>query len=189
MGVSVIFSKRIVAAVLACGLVAAPVTAQTQGDVDMGALFADLGDPDNRDWQAAERAIVDQWSRSGSSSMDFLLQRGQDAIEEEDWDAAIDHLSALIDHAPDFAEGYHARATAFFQQDRYGLALNDIGQALTLNPRHFGALAGLAVILQRTNQPAQALEVWRMVESIHPHLENVDETIERLEKQTGATPL
>ncbi|WP_267140364.1 tetratricopeptide repeat protein [Anianabacter salinae] len=180
-------SKRIVAALLVCVAFAAPAAAQEASDLDT--LMTELADPDNDNWRRAERKVIDAWSRSGSDSMDFLLQRGRDAIEEEEWASAIDHLSALIDHAPDFAEAFHARATAFYQQDRFGLAMNDIGAALALNPDHFGALSGLAVILQRTGNSEAALEVWRRVEAIHPHLQDVDETIERLEKETGATPL
>ena len=60
---------------------------------------------------------------------------------------AIEHFTALIDHAPDFAEGYNARATAFFQTGQFGQSLADIQQTLALNPRHFGAISGLALIL------------------------------------------
>ena len=56
---------------------------------------------------------------------------------------AIEHFTALIDHAPDFAEGWNARATAYYQTGDFGPSIADIGQVLTLNPRHFGALVGL----------------------------------------------
>jgi len=36
--------------------------------------------------------------------MDLLLQRGQEAMDNEDYEAAIEHFTALTDHAPDFAE-------------------------------------------------------------------------------------
>ena len=84
--------------------------------------------------------------------MDLLLQRGQEAMEAGDLDAAIEHFTALTDHAPDFAEGWNARATAFFQDERYGPALADIERTLALNPDHFGALMGLAMILEQLDR-------------------------------------
>ncbi len=188
MGRMTVISKRIVTALVISGSLGTAALAQ-DAEGDLETALQELADPENRNWQAAENRVTDAWTRSGSDAMDYLLQRGQKALEDEDWDDAIDHLSALIDHAPEFAEAYHARATAFYQKDQYGLAIADLGQALTLNPNHFGALSGLAVILQRTGQPAEALEVWRMVEAIHPHLEDVRDAIERLEQETGAVPL
>ena len=71
-----------------------------------------------RDAEPAEatrltREIEREWAQSGSTSLDMLLRRGREALEEEQPDIAIEHFTALIDHAPDFAEGWHARATAF----------------------------------------------------------------------------
>ena len=66
---------------------------------------------------------------------------------------AIEHFTALVDHAPEFAEGYNARATAYFQNGQYGPSLEDIRQTLMLNPRHFGAMSGLALILEELGRP------------------------------------
>ena len=57
--------------------------------------------------------------------------------------AAIEHLTALTDHAPDFAEGWHARATAYFRAVLLGPAMDDLQRALVLNPDNFDAVFGL----------------------------------------------
>jgi len=95
---------------------------------------------------SAVRQIAAIWENSGSPARDLLLQRGKDALEDGDAEAALDHFSALIDHAPDFAAGYNGRATAYFLLGLYGPSLNDLRQTLVLEPRHFGAMRGLAVI-------------------------------------------
>lgn len=120
------------------------------------------------------------WSQSGSDSMDLLLIRGRQAIEKGDLPKAVDHLTALTDHAPNFPEGWNARATAFFLLEEWGLALADIERALELEPRHFGALTGLAVILEKIDRPEDALQVWRRALAVHPHLERAVEAVERL---------
>ena len=38
--------------------------------------------------------------------MDLLLERGRKAMSEGDTNTAIEHLTALTDHAPNFAEGW-----------------------------------------------------------------------------------
>lgn len=129
--------------------------------------------------------ITDQietlWSQSGSASMDLLLTRGRDMLQEGDIEAAIEHLTALVDHAPDFAEGYYTRATAFFEAGLFGPALADLRTTLALNPRHFGALAGLAHILEETGEDEKALAAYRKVLELVPHDETVKEAVSRLE--------
>jgi tetratricopeptide (TPR) repeat protein len=102
---------------------------------------------------------------------------------------AIDHFTALIDHAPDFAEGWNARATAYYQAGEFGPSVADIGHVLTLNPRHFGALAGLGAIFEELERPEQALEVYRAALAIHPQQPGVLEAVERLQALTQGQDL
>lgn len=151
------------------------------GRPSLDQLFAELSQPEQMGWQRIEDAIWIEWSRSGSASMDLLLKQGREALERQDYELAIEHLTALTDHAPEFAEGFNARATAFFQLDEYGLALEDIRRTLELNPRHFAALTGLAVIMEQMGEEARALTAYQEVLKIHPHRPNVKEAVERLE--------
>lgn len=133
-----------------------------------------------------EKEIRIEWSKSGSAALDLLLQRGRDALAMGDTTQAIEHFTAIIDHDPGFAEGWNARATAFYQAGEFGPALYDIAQTLALNPRHFGALSGLATILEETGQPERALAAYRAALTIHPHLAGAAEGVKRLEaQQTG----
>ena len=106
-------------------------------------------------------------------------------MESDDWEKAIEHLTALTDHAPRFAQGFHARATAYYKVGKYGPALEDLRNALALEPRHFGAMSGLATIFEELGLEEEALEVYYEVRAIHPHRENLSTAIERLEKKTA----
>jgi tetratricopeptide (TPR) repeat protein len=130
-----------------------------------------------------------EWSKSGSAAMDLLLKRGEAAMAMGDPLTAVDHASALIDHAPDFAEAYNLRATAYFQMGELGLSIGDISRVLTLNPRHFGALAGLGAIFEELNEPAKALEVYREALKINPHMTDVKDAIARIDQQIGGQEL
>lgn len=152
-------------------------------------LFSELADPDREDWQSVESEIVRLWSRSGSDTMDLLLRRGNEAMQAEDYPLAIEHFSALIDHAPDFAEGWNARATTYFLMDEYSLAIADVEHVLALNPRHFGALAGLAYLLEELNEPELALKALTAAQKVNPHRPDINDAGRRLERSTGAAEL
>lgn len=136
-----------------------------------------------------ERELVTLWSRSGSKAMDLLLRRGRQALQQGDVDSAIAHLTALTDHAPDFAEGWNARAVAYYQAGLYGPSIADIQRTLALNPNHFGAMAGLAIMLEEMGDFENALRVQRQVRALHPTRNAVTEAIARLERLAGTTDL
>ncbi len=152
-------------------------------------LFARLKSADAGQAGRIEREIWLEWSKSGSPAMDLLLQRGRDATEAGDIPAAIEHLTALIDHDPAFAEGWNARATAYFLAGEFGPSVDDIAHTLTLNPRHFGALAGLGMIFEQIEQPEKALEAYRAALAIHPHMPAVLESVERLQTEIAGQDL
>jgi tetratricopeptide (TPR) repeat protein len=178
--------NRIVAAFVLLFVLCLPAGAQT---ARLDALFEQLLTADPEESQTLEQEIWIEWSKSGSPAMDLLLERGRTAMAEGITDVAIDHFTALIDHAPDFAEGWNARATAYYQAGEFGPSVADIGHALTLNPRHFGALAGLGAIFEELERPEQALEVYRAALAIHPQQPGVLEAVERLQALTQGQDL
>ena len=52
---------------------------------------------------------------------------------------------------------------------------------LALEPRHFGALAGLGTILREIGDEKRALEAYRRAIAVDPHLANVQKAIDDLE--------
>lgn len=171
--------NRIVAAFVLLFLTCLPALAQSS---KLDELFLQLKSADESEAAEIEAEIFIEWSKSGSPAMDLLLQRGQQAMAEGQPDLAVEHLTALIDHAPDFAEGWNARATAFYQMGQLGPSVADIGHVLTLNPRHFGALAGLGSIFEELEKPQQALEVYKAALKIDPHAPGVNDAIKRIEE-------
>jgi tetratricopeptide (TPR) repeat protein len=188
------FRKRHLGVLLAVGLWAgAPAPAQTVPATDDAArldqLFAELSEPGRDDWERIEGEIGKIWAQSGSASMDLLLGRGNAALEAEDYPAAVEHFSALIDHAPDFAEGWNGRATAFYLMEEYALSLSDIEHVLALEPRHFGALSGLAFMLEGMGETELALRALREVQALNPNRPNINDAVIRLKRMTGEAEL
>jgi len=166
-------------------------TQAQQSDVqsELNRLFEELNRPDQENWAQLESEIVRLWSRSGSEAMNLILRRGNEAIESGDLRAAVEHFSALTEQAPDFAEGWNGRATAYYLQGNLALSIADIEQVLSLNPRHFGALAGLSTILEQTGDTELALRALRTLQEINPNRPEIDRRIQRLERETGAADL
>ncbi len=182
--------RRIVA-ILAIILATTPVFADSVVDAAgrLDLLYDDLQQADPEDWQEIESKIHREETRSGSAAMDLLFARGQKALEAGAFVTAVEHFSALVELAPDFAEGWNARATAYFLLEEYGLAMADIARVLAINPRHFGALAGLGLILEETGDPEGAMRAYRAALAVHPYLESALAGIARLRPLVEGTDI
>jgi tetratricopeptide (TPR) repeat protein len=152
-------------------------------EADMGALLDRLREATPETYRVIEKEVELEWGKSGSPAMDMLLQRGRDALEAGKFSLAVEHFTGLIDHAPKFAEGHYGRASAFFNLERMGPALDDLRQTLVLNPDHYGAMTGLGVLFVEFGDDASALEAFRAAQAIHPQKPDVIEAIARLEQR------
>ncbi len=125
--------------------------------------------------------IQNEWSKSGSAALDLLLRRGDDALDEGDPLAAIEHLTAAIDHDPTYLEAYSRRAEAFYLNGNIGPAIDDLRHVLANNPQHFSALQGFGIILFDMDKQQESLEVLRQVLDIYPADQTTQEYVNALE--------
>lgn len=65
----------------------------------------------------------------------------------------------------------------------YGRALADIHEVLRREPRHFGALSGLGLIMQDLGDDKQALEVYRRALAVYPRLEHIPDVVKQLQEK------
>jgi tetratricopeptide (TPR) repeat protein len=142
--------------------------------------------PDEESAKYVENRIWAIWVASSSDTANLLMGRVKMASEGKDYDLAIKLLDSIIDIRPDFVEAWNRRATIYYQQKEFGRALEDIHEVLAREPRHFGALSGLGIILQELGDEKGALDAFRRALAIHPHLERIPELVKRLgEKVDG----
>jgi tetratricopeptide (TPR) repeat protein len=95
-------------------------------------------------------------------------------------------LDALIRLKPDYVEAWNRRATLYYLKNDYEHSIQDIQQVLSREPRHFGALAGLGMIMQDLGDEKRALEAFRKALAINPYLEKVPDMVKSLtEKVEG----
>lgn len=139
-------------------------------------LFEDLSAATSADQAAIlENMIWKVWTESGSPSVDLLMGRGVEALGDGELDRALTYFEQVVILAPNYAEGWNKRATVHYMKDEYGRSIGDIEQTLRLEPRHFGALGGLALILVELDDKEGALEAYRRVLKIHPWLDGAKE--------------
>src|SRR5215468_1961560 len=142
--------------------------------------------PDTETAKAIEERIWALWFVSGSDTADLLMTRVKSAFDSKELDLAIQLLDAVIEIKPDYVEAWNRRATIYFMKKDYGRALDDIRQVLAREPRHFGALSGLGLIMQEFGDDKRALEVFRRTLAVHPHIDKIPEIVKSLtEKVEG----
>jgi len=171
------------------GQVAVEETDPDEEQDRLDSLFADLADAD--DPKAAERIARDiqiMWMESGSATVDVLMSRAGTAIQSDDHALALDLLDVVVVLKPSFAEGWNRRATVHYMREDFGKSLVDIERTLALEPRHWGALSGLAIIQRRLGFETEALATFRRALEVNPGLENATKAIEDLEKEAEGEP-
>jgi tetratricopeptide (TPR) repeat protein len=142
--------------------------------------------PDEASAKAIENRIWALWVQSGSDTCDLLMTRVKDAIEEKDYDLAIRLLDSVIAIRPGYVEAWNQRATVYYLKDDYARSIADIAEVLAREPRQFGALAGLGLMLQDIGDDKDALEAYRKALAIDPHLESIPDAVKTLtEKVEG----
>jgi tetratricopeptide (TPR) repeat protein len=161
-----------------------PKADKTRGlDFLFGALKAA---PDETSAKQVEARIWAIWMRTPSDTAALLMVRAKAAMDAEKYDVALKLLDAVVKLRPDYVEAWNRRATVFYLRNDYQRSLDDIEQVLVREPRHFGALVGLGMIMQDIGDEKRALDAFRKALAVNPHLEKIPELVKTLtEKVEG----
>jgi tetratricopeptide (TPR) repeat protein len=157
---------------------------RTRGlDFLFGALKAA---PDEASAKHVEARIWALWMQTPSDTAALLMTRAKAAMDAKQADVALKLLDAVIKLRPEYVEAWNRRATLYYMQNDYTHSLEDIEQVLSREPRHFGALAGLGMIMQDLGDDKRALDAFRKALAVNPHLERLPELVKTLtEKVEG----
>jgi tetratricopeptide (TPR) repeat protein len=139
--------------------------------------------PDEASARHVEARIWALWMQTPSDTAALLMMRAKAAMEAQQMDVALKLLDAVVKLRPDYVEGWNRRATLYYLQNDYAHSLQDIEQVLAREPRHFGALAGLGMIMQDLGDEKRALDAFRRALAVNPHLEKVPELVKTLSEK------
>jgi tetratricopeptide (TPR) repeat protein len=142
--------------------------------------------PDEASAKHVEARIWAIWLQTPSDTAALLMSRAKTAVDAKKIEVAIKLLDSVIKLRPDYIEAWNRRATLYYMQNDYGRSLSDIQQVLMREPRHFGALAGLGMIMQEVGDERRALDAYRKALAVNPHLEKIPDQVKALiEKVEG----
>jgi tetratricopeptide (TPR) repeat protein len=158
-----------------------------QGNLNLDRLFAALKvAPDDESAKYVENRIWALWIATDSDTTTLLMSRVKTAVDAKDLDLGIKLLTAIINIKPDYIEAWNRRATLYYMKKDFDDSLVDIHEVLKREPRHFGALSGLGMIMQEIGDDKHALDAFRRALAVHPHLEKIPDLVKQLtEKVEG----
>lgn len=143
-------------------------------------LFVQLREaPDEASARELSQAIWTLWTRPSDPDLALRMADVMEARMLRGAETTIELLDALIADYPDYAEGWNQRATMHYLVGDFEASIADCDRTLELEPRHFGALSGRALIyLQlgkrslalRDIQAALALNPWLAERALFPEL-------------------
>lgn len=155
--------------VLAVALLTGPSAAADQRDPRLPKLFAALLKAQTpSEALPLEMAIWAIWGETGNHELDLMLEAGSLAMMQDDYDTALADFDEVIKRAPMVAEAWNKRAILHYLTGDYQASLADIKHTLALEPRHFGALAGLGLVYLELDQDEAALDAFQRVLKIDP---------------------
>lgn len=189
---------RLNSLILASALIASPAIAQTPAPTAPSTMPASAARPANsldplfdalrreRDPDKARgiaSQIASDMSDSGSATVNLLMQWSADAIKEKRNAAALDFLDQVTLLDPAYPEGWNRRATLHYTMGNARKAMADIAEVLKREPRHFGALAGMAGILMEADKDELALKAWEDYLAIYPADREAQEAVTKLSEK------
>ncbi len=136
-----------------------------------------------------EGQIWQTWLQSGASEIDALMNEARGAMSVRRFGVALEALDKIVKLAPDYAEGWNKRATVYWLVNRREDSLADIEKVLSLEPRHFGAISGIALIRLEQGEKEAALAAVHRALAIHPFLRGADDLISRAGGKDSGDPI
>lgn len=180
----IISLRLITQLVLGITLLIPVVSFPDQSDARLDALFTTLKTSENKAVsQEAELNIWSIWFESGNEEIDSLMEEGGAAVQSQQLAQAEEIYSRVVKLAPEFSEGWNRRATVRYYQNDYGGSLQDIRQTLALEPRHFGAVWGLGMILGWERDFTGAITAFERLLEINPQARDAKPRIEILKQE------
>lgn len=150
-----------------------------QGDTRLPGLFERLQTAaDEAEAVGITHEIWAIWRQTDNEAADALMEQGLGAMRLEHYDQALSALSKVVEIAPEYAEGWNARATLLYLMGDYEASAIDVRRTLALEPRHFGAWSGLGLIHMSVGNEKAALEAFERALRINPHLQGSRQNLE-----------
>lgn len=160
--------------IFAIGMAMPAIADQTSTRLD--GLFESLRETEvASEAEPIAREIWRVWGLPKNNKASIPLVQGVVYMSNGELPDARSKFDQVIAIDPEFAEGWNKRATVAFMQGDFDASVKDIQKTLALEPRHFGALSGLALIYENLGKQETALDILLQVKEIYPGMPGIDE--------------
>jgi len=132
-----------------------------------------------------EAEIWHLWLEPPDTDAEKLMAQITRAMSASDLAVALERCNALVESHPNYAEAWNKRATVNYMMGNNAASVADIRETVALEPRHFGAIAGLGLIFLRERNMQAALDAFEQVLEISPASGSATSSVERLRQELG----
>lgn len=132
-----------------------------------------------------ETEIWKHWYERDEDNGGKKMTNAIDAMGTGRYTVALTLLDELVDNEADYAEAWNRRATVHYLLGNYNQSLSDIENTLKLEPRHFGAISGIGMIMLKIGQTDKALHAFERVLDISPQNVGASKSVKQLETKLG----
>ena len=139
-------------------------------DEELGLLFNQLLEiQSSSEADEITLKIWEIWTNDAETAVGHsTMLEGVSLMNRNSLVAAEELFSDLIRSSPDYIEAWNKRATVRYMMGQLENSLNDVYVVLSKEPKHFGAMSGLGLIMIQREDFEGALSAYKKLIAIHP---------------------
>ena len=158
------------------------VSMANERDTRLDKLFDELENLNSKLTSEIEQQIWKIWSTHPTNKeLTVKLEEGSSLVRVNEFLKAIEIFTEVIDKDPKWAEAWNKRATVLYLIGDYQASQNDINKVLSLEKRHFGALAGQGLVNIKLKNYEKAIKSYQQALEIYPTMKSPEIMIKQIE--------
>ena len=155
----------------------------SERNIELEKLFQELKNINSDSVFETEQKIWKIWSTHPTNDkLTTRLEEGSQFVRDQNYLKAIDVFTEVINLDKNWAEAWNKRATVFYLIGEFQDSQNDIDKVLTLEKRHFGALAGQGLVNIQLKNYEKAIKSYEQAQEIYPAMKSPKIMIKQIEE-------
>ena len=149
------------------------ILSANERDAQLDKLFNELKKNISSSSSNIAQQIWTLWSTHPTDhKLTLILDEGSKLVQDQKLYKAIEVFTKVIELDPNWAEAWNKRATVLYMIGDYQKSQNDIDKVLSLEQRHFGALAGQGLVNIKLKNYEKAIESYEKAQEIYPAMQS-----------------
>ena len=151
-------------------------------DIRLNHLFNELKVNKSKVAFIIEQEIWAIWSTHPTDEkLTAKLEKGSQLVRDQNYLKAKDIFTEVINIDNSWAEAWNKRATVLYMLGEFQKSQDDINKVLSLEQRHFGALAGQGLVNIQLKNYEKAIRSYEQAQDIYPAMRSPKIMIKQIE--------